>query len=354
MPPLTKKQKRIQANRKKSAAVTQKMKDKVAGSATRKEADELARSRAKAAGLIPEKRGSTTGFTRKQLRDIEVKETAQKGLDIKKAKIDIKRQEGLDANLKEVEKAERQEQIEAQSSQLSEAPLSGSVVPITGGDLVDVGLLASGIGAAGLAGKQLIKGIGKKAGKEIGEELAEKGLQKELQHLLETNPLKGLRPSEFAVKRELLAAEFSAKTGGQIAIKDAIRGINTYTKLNRPAFTKLLTSNALKKALGAYISFAGVDVIATWYGLDNVADGNKFSFPDAQIALDNGLRTREDIREFFKETDASYQLALEQIERSARYNVLNFPAKKLFLAGIKLKKKQYDLKKDNFIFENGL
>jgi hypothetical protein len=207
---------------------------------------------------------------------------------------------------------------------------------------------AAGVGVqslrAGKAGAQVAKGV---------TEFAKLGKTRKQ---VVTELLKGSRgtgsPASQAISRELVApklAKILSRPGAKVTTDAAIRAINAYNKWNRGKIMNFLAKAPVKKTLTGVAAVASADIIWTWFALDNIGSGLKFTVPDVEEGLRLGTMTEEEAINTFNEADVAMSSAMTKINVSARINPLLWPSAKTILEGARIQQANYEIRKANVL-----
>ena len=221
---------------------------------------------------------------------------------------------------------------------------------------LDAALLGGGaeIAATGLkAGAKAITGIrGTKAATMGGKELGK--LSKVRKEAI-TNLLKGTKrtgdPVVDAINRELSAVKLSQmmRLGkGKMGTDAAVRAINSFNKWDKTKIMSFLAKKPVVWTAKTYAALAGADVIWTWFALDNISTGLKFTVSQVEEGLSQGMSMAE-AEELFTEADIAFDAAMWKIKWSNRLNIFLWASSKLLRKGAEVNKLEYELRKANLI-----
>jgi len=321
---------------------------------------ELAKARARNAGLPEQsglnREGQIETLSKEELRKREIQETAQKSIDIEKAKKELEEKEIINKVATENIPATKPEGImsfvkqegdkkgyfERRKEAIQEhgKPNLSDVIPALGGtqvgqvDPVGLGLAAGGIAAGGAT----FKATGGTQIAQTAAELGDEALEGLLKGTKLTLKLKKANPAKFAIERELLVNKISFRSG--LTSNQARVAVNTYLKYTQSDITKILTSSALKKYTAGIATGSG---LFSWLASDNILSGTSFFANNVQRNLNEGLITKDDAIQRLDTLQKYRDVAKQFINTNTRINPLLWPFRKIILTNEKATQENIDL-----------
>ena len=343
-------------------------------SVSQKDRDELAKSRAKGKGVSTQKMntpaqsspdnlskitgkmdtgGDTIGMSKQELREKEIRNIAQKSLDIEKMKLEIQK-ENFAQEPQQTEQSVIPQETPKEEPQRADLTAKGILFGGEGGIFGD-NEVSQGTLPIGLGGNVLKGAI--KAGGLLTKTPKVTTMEKSIENMLNGINFK-ISPAIKAQRVEMAADKITFMSKGTFNHKQALHIVNSYNALTPAGKLKFLGKPAKAIGLGSLAllgyKIADTDTLTTWYALDNVLDGTKFMLPDAEEALLSGDMTPNEVINLINTADETIRLAKIKADKSSELNPFLWKDTKLIKRSTADKEAHWLLKKNNFFQKYGL